>query len=83
MEACVTALTDQVANFARWKTSSFTGGPYSNLTPPVLGYVCSNIQGAIGAYTGNGPFANAFSAECQPYFDDGRSGQPNTDSLGK
>ena len=81
--ACVTALTDQVARFAQWQTSSYTGGPYSNLTPPILGYVCGNIQAAIGSYSGNGPVEHAFPAECQPYFQHGSDPSPNTDAFGK
>jgi hypothetical protein len=75
-EACVTALTEKVAIFAEWQTSSYTGGPYSNLTPPVLDYVCGNIKGAIGMYSGSGPVNNAFPAERQPYFDEGGFGEP-------
>ena len=80
---CVAALTNQLANFAQWQTSGYTGGPYSNLTPPILGYVCGNIQAAVGVYSDNGPVGNLFPAECQPYFDDGRYGGPVTYSYGK
>ena len=82
-EACVTALTNQVAEYAQWQVNTATGGPYSNLTPPILGYVCGNIQAAIGEYSGNGPVQSAFPAECKPYFDNGSEGQPAVDILGK
>ena len=86
--ACVETLTQQVADFALYQTSSFTGGPFSNLTPPVLSYVCGNIQSAIGQYTGgHWPTEHqvnyAFPKECQSYLDDGSVGFPETVYFGQ
>jgi hypothetical protein len=85
-EACVTALTNQVAIAlaAQWQTSSPTGGLNSNPTQSVLASVCSDIGLAMGTYARNVPFPRHFPAECLPYFDTGSPlDTPNVEILRK
>ena len=77
---CVLALTDKAALIAQYLTSDYTPGPYSNLTPPVLGGICGIIQAGLGQANVAG---NAFPSACRPYFDDGTDQWPSSNAVGE
>jgi hypothetical protein len=79
-EGCVHALTEKAANIAQGLTSTFTPGPFSNLTPPVLDSICGLIATGLGQGHVKG---NEFPSECQPFFSGGGSLYPYLNTIGE
>lgn len=84
---CVLKLTNLAALNAGWLIGDPGGGPYSNLTPPVLATICDKISNGFGTIN-QGPqkrdtqTLNTFPRECDAFFKNGYQFYPSIDKLG-
>jgi hypothetical protein len=60
-QSCINALTHQAEETAKWLVQDPTLGPYSNLTPPILGPICTQIKGQLEG-------EDTMPSQCRPYF---------------
>ena len=66
-DGCVKALQSKAESIACYLTASDTLGTYSNLMPPILDSICTEISNELGYFRNDGEEGESFPTECQPY----------------